>query len=486
MVQRAIPLFRKGDLDATVGVFFDGFSKIIVFITVLTGTIHLDGDVVFGSMMPGMFVSTLLLNGGLWLYYRRVAAARGDAGLTAIPASVQSGRMFIWLYSIMLPTYLATRDALLAYRVGVLAQLLGSAVFIAGAFIVPWIMRAVPAGALFGALGGAAMAFLVLQPLNGILEMPLVGMLSLVALLVFYLGGIETRLPAALIVAVVGTVLAWGTGAMDASAVAGSLAHVGLHLPAPMLQVLAPEVIAQTVRFLPIIIVFSLDEVVAGIQGVEQARSCGDEHFSARGPLVIAGVAGVVGGLFGNPLATGLYWGYPGWKRVGAGTGYHLGVLGMYGLVCLTGLASVVSALVPTAVVLPILVYLGIASYGQAFEVAERRYCPAVVMASLPIVMSLMADNAADGALAGFAAFDVGAPFLGLLLGCLVVFVIDNDWLKASATCAVALVLTVLGMIHAPGPLFTADYVFESDFAIAYALLAVGFTAMHLLRVKRR
>lgn len=478
MDQTSIPLFRRGDFDAAVGVFFDGFSKIIVFLAVLTGTIHLDGATVFGTMMPGLFVSTLLLNGGLWIYYRRIARQRGDAELTAIPASVQSGRMFIWLFSIMLPTYLATGDAELAYWTGVLAQLVGSLVFAAGAFVMPRIMQFVPAGALFGALSGAAMAFLVLQPMNGILQMPLVGMLSLVMLLVLYLGRIETRLPAVLIVTVAGTAIAWATDAMDAGAIGGSLSHVGLSLPALTPQIFAPEVIAQLVKFIPIIVVFSLDEVVAGIQGVEQARSCGDE-FSATCPLAIAGVAGAVGALFGNPLATGLYWGYPGWKAVGAGTGYHLGVLGMYALVCLTGLASVVAALVPEAVVLPILVFLGISTYCQAFEVTERRYYPAVVMASLPLVMSFMAGNAGEGSLVGFAAFDSGAAFTGLLLGCLFVFVIDNDWLRAAGTCAVALVLTLAGMIHSPMPILTNGYVFQADFVLAYAVLAIAFFVLH-------
>ena len=32
-----IPWFKRGDVDAVIGVFFDGFSKIIVGIGVLTG-----------------------------------------------------------------------------------------------------------------------------------------------------------------------------------------------------------------------------------------------------------------------------------------------------------------------------------------------------------------------------------------------------------------------------------------------------------------
>ena len=35
-----IPWFKRGDVDAVIGVFFDGFSKIIVGIGVLTGVME--------------------------------------------------------------------------------------------------------------------------------------------------------------------------------------------------------------------------------------------------------------------------------------------------------------------------------------------------------------------------------------------------------------------------------------------------------------
>ena len=170
-----IPLFKKADLDASIGVFFDGFSKVIVAVAILLGTFGLDGATVFGTMMPGVLVNVIVLNGGLWLYYRHVAKSRGDRDLTAIPAGLQAGRMFIWLYSIMLPVYNTTGDAQLAFKVGVLAHFIGGAVFIIGAFVVPLVLKIVPAGALFGSLAGGAMAFLILQSMDGTLKMPLVG-----------------------------------------------------------------------------------------------------------------------------------------------------------------------------------------------------------------------------------------------------------------------------------------------------------------------
>ena len=65
----------------------------------------------------------------------------------------------------------------------------------------------------------------------------------------------------------------------------------------------------------------------------------------------------------------------------------------------LTGLSAIITAFIPEAVVLPILVFVGISSYSQAFEVVTKKYYPAVIMASLPVVMDFMMDNVAEGKL---------------------------------------------------------------------------------------
>ena len=481
-----IPLFKKADLDASICVFFDGFSKVIVAVAILLGTFGLDGATVFGTMMPGVLVNVIVLNGGLWLYYRHVAKSRGDRDLTAIPAGLQAGRMFIWLYSIMLPVYNTTGDAQLAFKVGVLAHFIGGAVFIIGAFVVPLVLKIVPAGALFGSLAGGAMAFLILQSMDGTLKMPLVGWLSLIVLFVIYLGKVNTKLPAALIAIVVGAGIAWATGAMSFSTVTDSLQNLGFYIPNVTFGIFSGDVISKTLPFLPIIIVFSLNEVITGIQAVEQAKECGDTFFTTTKPLVLAGVSSMVGALFGNPLAVGLYWGYPGWKKMGSGTGYHLGIVVLYALVGLTGLSAIITAFIPEAVVLPILVFVGISSYSQAFEVVTKKYYPAVIMASLPVVMDFIMDNVAEGKLAGFSAFDNGSAFVGLLVGCVFVFIIDNDWLKASITNVVALALTGIGMIHSPGLLFTESYSPNLGFVAVYCVLIAGFLVLHLIKFNQK
>ena len=486
MEKAKIPFFKKSDLDASIGVFFDGFSKVIVAIAVMAGTLGISSSTIFGTMMPGVFLTVLIMNGGLWLYYRQIAAQRNDPDLTAVPAGLQAGRMFIWLFSIMLPVYLSTNDAELAFKVGVLAHLIGGIVFIIGAFVVPILLKIVPAGALFGSLAGGAMAFLILQPMNGTLNMPVVGWLSMIVLFIIYIGHVEVKLPAALIAIVIGSAIAWISGAMGFDAVTESLTNLNLYIPHPVLGIFDGSVLSAVIPFLPIVIVFSINEVITGIQAVEQAKECGDTYFTTTKPLVICGIASIIGACFGNPLAVGLYWGYSGWKKMESGTGYHMGIVALYAIVGLTGLAAILNAFIPEAAVLPILVFIGISSYSQAFEVVDKKYYPAVILASLPVVMDFIMDNVKEGALTGFLAFDPGSAFVGLLVGCVFVFIIDNNWKAASITNVAALLLTAIGMIHSPGIIGTEGYVLNMDFVKIYVILIVAFAIMHMTNFNKK
>ena len=145
-----------------------------------------------------------------------------------------------------------------------------------------------------------------------------------------------------------------------------------------------------------------------------------------------------------------------------------------------------INAFIPEAVVLPILVFVGISSYSQAFEVVDRKYFPAVIMASLPVVMDFIVDNMREGALPGFMAFDPGSAFVGLLVGCVFVFIIDNNWKNASITNLTALGLTGIGMIHSPGILGTETYAPDMGFVQVYVVLTIAFFVMHVMKFNRK
>ncbi len=406
----------KGDLDASIGIFFDGFSKILSATGIMLLVFGMPADIVLGKIVPG--VGLAIFAGNLWYFYEAWALARQERrqDVTAQPFGIGASQLTGWLYLIMGPVYWQTGDAELAFQVGLAASLIGGMIEVLGGFIGRWIVKVVPHSALMGNMASSALVWLSFVGIAMVFDKPVYALLP----------------------------------------------------------------------FCMVIIVFSLNEVITGIQAVEQAKECGDTFFTTTKPLVLCGVASMVGALFGNPLAVGLYWGYPGWKKMGSGTGYHLGIVGLYALVGLTGLSAIITAFIPEAVVLPILVFVGISSYSQAFEVVSKKYYPAVIMASLPVVMDFIMDNVAEGKLEGFWAFDPGSAFVGLLVGCVFVFIIDNAWLKAAVTNVVALGLTGIGMIHSQGLLFTGTYAPDLGFVAAYCVLAAAFLVMHFIKFNQK
>lgn len=406
----------KGDLDASIGIFFDGFSKILSATGIMLLVFGMPADIVLGKIVPG--VGLAIFAGNLWYFYEAWALARQERrqDVTAQPFGIGASQLTGWLYLIMGPVYWQTGDAELAFQVGLAASLIGGMIEVLGGFIGRWIVKVVPHSALMGNMASSALVWLSFVGIAMVFDKPVYALLP----------------------------------------------------------------------FCMVIIVFSLNEVITGIQAVEQAKECGDTFFTTTKPLVLCGVASMVGALFGNPLAVGLYWGYPGWKKMGSGTGYHLGIVGLYALVGLTGLSAIITAFIPEAVVLPILVFVGISSYSQAFEVVSKKYYPAVIMASLPVVMDFIMDNVAEGKLEGFWAFDPGSAFVGLLVGCVFVFIIDNAWLKAAVTNVVALGLTGIGMIHSQGLLFTDTYAPDLGFVAAYCVLAAAFLVMHFIKFNQK
>lgn len=315
-----LPLFVPSDFDATVGTFFDGFSKILVAIAVLSGTLCISSDVIFGTMMPGIGLGVLLLNGFFWYDARREAKKRNQPGLVAMPAGLQAGRIFIWLFSIMVPVYVGTGDAMLAFNVGVFANFIAGFIFVLGAIIIKFLLKVIPSSALFGALAGGAIVFLVLNPLIDMFQMPLIGWISFIVLLVIYLAKINTgKVPSAFIAIAIGSAVAWILGNMDPAGISVATQNLGFYLPKITFDMFNPTVMSEAMKYLPIIIVFTISEVITGIQAVEQAKECGDE-FNPTRLLIAAGLISSISALFGNPFALALYWGYPAWKEIKAGT----------------------------------------------------------------------------------------------------------------------------------------------------------------------
>src|SRR5260221_14478132 len=88
--------------------------------------------------------------------------------------------------------------------------------------------------------------------------------------------------------------------------------------------------------------------------------------------------------MMGNPFINAVYIGHPGWKAMGGRIGYSAATGVAVILLCWFGTISVMSALIPTVAILPILLYIGMLIGSQAFQETPKSHAPAIVLSLVP------------------------------------------------------------------------------------------------------
>ena len=129
------PLFVRRDLDAFFGLGINNLVDLIIIVTVGRTLLHLPDALLFGRILPGAGLSLLVGN----LYYARqarlLAEAEGRDDVTAQPFGLNTPTVFLFLYLVMYPVYVRTKDPELAWKVGVAACFLSGVIEAAGAFV---------------------------------------------------------------------------------------------------------------------------------------------------------------------------------------------------------------------------------------------------------------------------------------------------------------------------------------------------------------
>jgi AGZA family xanthine/uracil permease-like MFS transporter len=168
---------------------------------------------------------------------------------------------------------------------------------------------------------------------------------------------------------------------------------------------------------------------------------------------------------------------------------------------------------VPVVAISPILLYIGMLIGAQAFQTTPIKHAPAIVLALTPHLAAwaklqidtmlgstlnaaqkvggLAADKVGDVKAAAIAALpqqgvlyhglDVmggGSILTGLVLGAIGVFVIERDFLKASAFALSGAVLTYFGFMHGEAVGIGGGFGVTPSVALAYAVVAAGFLAI--------
>ncbi len=448
-------LFVKQDLDAGVGVFFDGFSKIVIAISVMLTAFSFSSDFISSVVFPGIAVNIALFNFYFWIYGRRLEK-KGDSNVTALPSGIIVTKMFLWLNAVMMPTFLYSGDAILTWKVAVLSNILSGLIFIILSPFGKYIKKYIPKPAIFGTLAGIAIVNL---GSNVMVKMFDTGMLGIIAIFVFIFlfFGIKTKQSQGILMVALITGLFWIGQKMSVPRLTDAVQGVGVYLPSLHFDFFFGTWDALS-RVLPAVIAFSIMDIFTTYMGVEQAIITGNK-YDINKTLFMSGVLNCVGGFFGSCFSCGIYWGHTAWNKIGARTGYSLALSLVYIIIGIFSLQGIINAIIPSVAVLPFVLFISLKSIQQAFETNKVEHFPMISIAMMfPIceVIYQQISKVAAGNLAsmqnievlGYTLMSSGSIINALIISSIMYFVYEKQYFKVSITCALAGVLCFFGLIH--------------------------------------
>lgn len=533
---RPQPLFVPGDLDGFFGLAIDNLIQFLLILGLCTGVLGFPLELLLQRVLPGAALSVVVGN----LYYswqsQRLSARTGRTDVTALPYGINTVSLFAYVFLVMLPIKLEAQRtgmdpveaAHLAWQIGLAACLVSGAIELVGSLVAERIRRVTPRAALLSTLAGIAVSFIAIDFAVRTFESPLVAMLPLGAILTTYFSRVRMpfRMPGGLWAVLLGTAAAWLLYALgepspvDGGVLGSATATVGFYPPVPVVgDLLAGLQHPISYSFLaPVMLPMGLFNVLGSLQNIESAEAAGD-LYPTMPCLAVNGAGSIVAAAFGSCFPTTIYIGHPGWKGLGARSGYSILNAVFFAVMALFGLTYLINAVVPIEAGMAIVLWIGIVIVAQAFQSTPRAHASAVAVGLFPAIaawgvliftQTLGAAGAATGDY-GLAGQVLAAPpevFVGaglrldglvalsqgFLISCMVwaaasTELIERHFGRAAAWMGVGGVAAFFGFIHV-GRLTPAGALYEIGWAegwrwsVGYALCATffGFVAWWVRR----
>ncbi len=490
------PIWTRGDLDGFFGLMVDNLVQVLMISAMCTTIAGLPVEMVYQRIMPGVAISLVVGNLFYGLQAHYVARRHRNRQCTALPYGINTPSVVAFVIFVMGPVYheavangtAAESAARLAWLAGVAACLVSGLVEFFGAFVAERLRRVTPRAALLGVLAAIGITFIASDFAFQIYTKPMVGLLPMGILLLAYFARhrFPLRIPGGFIAVLLGSLIAWGMTAGDVRSFGGTtslawgnvtaaLGNVGWITPrfwgAEIVELFTSTDLA--LRFLAVSIPMGLMNLLGSLQNIESAEAGGD-RFATAPSLAVNGIGSIMAGLFGSCFPTTIYIGHPGWKALGARSGYSI-LNGLFFAACfLFGLGPLLEAIVPIEAGAALVMYIGIIITAQAFQASPREHAPAVAIALFPalaalLIVTLSAFLRDAGAVQTFADL-VKSPTPGtltlggmltltgansswivgtLIIAAMAAALIDRKYVAAAVWSALGAVLTAVGLLHA-------------------------------------
>jgi AGZA family xanthine/uracil permease-like MFS transporter len=494
------PIWARGDLDGFFGLMVDNLAQVLLIITLCTTVAHLPESLIYQRILPGVAISLLVGNIFYGVQGHYSARKYRNSTCTALPYGINTPSVVAYVLFIMGPVYEQHKAALgeegagvLAWQAGLLACLVSGVIEATGALYAEKLRRVTPRAALLGVLAAVGIAFIAAEFAFRIYTAPLVGVLPLAFLLLAYFARYRFPLgiPGGFLAILFGTLIAWAGTAwgfydfggvrMSGEDLRASLDHVRWIPPVFIWNELWDLLTRQpqlVLMFLTVSIPMGVINVLGSLQNIESAEAGGD-RFHTGLSLGVNGIGTLAAGLFGSCFPTTIYIGHPGWKALGARSGYSILNGLFFTAMFLFGLGPLLAALVPIEAGSAIVMYIGIIITAQAFQVTKREHAPAVAVALFPALAAILVMTLANyfvtaGAAASLADLmqrwsidpvlqkslylpgllaltgaNSGWIVVTLILAAIGAALIDHKYKAATIWAAAGALLTLIGAMHA-------------------------------------
>jgi len=519
--------FVAGDLDGFFGLAIDNLIQFLLILGLCVGALGLPTSLLLERVLPGAALS--ILSGNLFYAWQaqRLSRHSGRNDVTALPYGINTVSLFAHVFLVMLPAKLSAQAAgaspaaaaLVAFRVGLAACFLSGVIELAAAPCADWVRRNTPRAALLATLSGIAISFISVDFAVRSFEVPLVALLPLGVILTTYFSGVvlPLRIPGGAWAVLLGTLCAWLMTQLPGARTPVSLAAlrpafetIGFHAPVPVLSdLLAGLGHPLTLRFLvPVIVPMGLFNVLGSLQNLESAEAAGDRYRTLPS-LAVNGAGSLLAAVFGSCFPTTIYIGHPGWKALGARSGYSILNGAFFCSIAVFGLSHAIAAVIPIEAGMAIVLWIGIVITAQAFTATKREHAPAVALGLFPAIagwgvlimtqtLAAAGNTVHDPSLAdrvlsqpqaflaaGLHIEGLVALSQGFMLSCLVwsgasAHLIDRKFNHAARFMLIGAVLAFFGFTHAghvtaAGAVYRIGWASGPSWAAGYALCALFF-----------
>ncbi|MDD2980817.1 MAG: uracil permease [Hespellia sp.] len=460
--------FGQGEWEAYFGLFGDVFSKIAAIIGVLYFAEGFPAEIVMGKMLPGIGVGSIA---GCLIYFGEayvLGKSENRTDVTALPFGISSTQVFAWIFLIIVPIYHQTGNALLAWQIAIAACCLGGFIEIIGGFVSSFLVRYIPNSALMGNMAAGALVWLSFNGFITVFQTPVISVVPLFFIILAFKmkKPFIKKIPNTLLILVLGAVLSWVTGYCNVAGLRESASMFGFYPPSlSLMDVFAG--FGKIGPYLSIIVPLQIANFISTMQAVQSASMSGD-RYPVKRSMILDGVTTVISSLTGSPFPTSVYYGHPGWKKVGAKSGYALLMAATY-FTCFFGLPLIILEIIPYEVIIILLVFVGLTVSAEVVDNLEKEYSSVIFVSLFPIlaqyifniindVLGVAGTSVAEIGVEKFAqasvmvsAFQVlsyGAFASSLLYAAWMAYVYRRKFKLAGVTALILAFLSAIGFIH--------------------------------------